>query len=41
MVGKNKYWGKYGTNKIDAEVALMKRVPSAYPQTTISIWTIE
>ena len=30
MVGKNKYWGKYGTNKIDAEVALMKRVPSAY-----------
>lgn len=30
MVGKNKYWGKYGTNKIDAEVTLMKRVPSAY-----------
>ena len=30
IVGKNKYWGKYGTNKIDAEVTLMKRVPSAY-----------
>lgn len=30
MVGKNKYWGKYGTNKINAEVALMKRLPSAY-----------
>ena len=28
--GINKYWGKYGTDKIDAENALMKRYPSAY-----------
>lgn len=27
---ENKYWGYYGTNKIEAEKALLKRVPSAY-----------
>lgn len=26
----NKYWGQYGTDKIKAEQALLKRVPSAY-----------
>ncbi len=26
----NKYWGKYGTDKIEAEKVLMKRNPSAY-----------
>lgn len=26
----NKFWGKYGTNKIDAEKALLERVPDAY-----------
>lgn len=29
-VGVNKYWGKYGTDKIAAEEALLKRVPNAY-----------
>ena len=29
-VAANKFWGKYGTDKIDAEEALMKRVPGAY-----------
>lgn len=28
--GANKYWGAYGTGKIDAEKALLKQVPSAY-----------
>ncbi len=28
--GKNKFWGDYGTNKIAAENALIKRVRSAY-----------
>ena len=28
--GKNKFWGDYGTNKIAAENALLKRVPDAY-----------
>ena len=28
--GKNKIWGKYGTDKIDAEKALLSRVPNAY-----------
>jgi len=28
--GKNKFWGDYGTNKINAENALIKRVPNAY-----------
>ncbi len=28
--GKNKFWGDYGTNKIDAENALSKRIPNAY-----------
>lgn len=28
--GKNKFWGDYGTNKIAAENALLKRVPTAY-----------
>ncbi|MDE7164361.1 MAG: NAD-dependent epimerase/dehydratase family protein [Clostridiales bacterium] len=28
--GKNKFWGDYGTNKIAAENALIKRVPNAY-----------
>jgi len=29
-VGKNKYWGQYGTNKIEAEKILLEKVPSAY-----------
>ncbi len=29
-LAENKYWGKYGTDKIEAEKALLKRVPSAY-----------
>ena len=28
--GRNKFWGDYGTNKISAENALLKRVPNAY-----------
>lgn len=28
--GRNKFWGDYGTNKITAENALLKRVPNAY-----------
>ncbi len=28
--GKNKFWGDYGINKIAAENALLKRVPTAY-----------
>lgn len=28
--GPNKFWGEYGTNKMDAENALMKRNPDAY-----------
>lgn len=28
--GANKYWGKYGTDKIEAENELIKRVPGAY-----------
>lgn len=28
--GKNKFWGDYGINKINAENALLKRVPHAY-----------
>lgn len=28
--GPNRYWGKYGTDKIEAETALLKRVPGAY-----------
>ena len=30
FLGENKYWGKYGTNKIEAETVLLKRVPNAY-----------
>lgn len=30
QVGVNKYWGKYGTDKIEAENALMRRNPDAY-----------
>lgn len=30
QTGSNKYWGAYGTNKIDAEEELRKRVPDAY-----------
>lgn len=26
----NKYWGKYGTDKIEAEHTLLKRIPNAY-----------
>lgn len=26
----NKFWGKYGTDKIEAETSLLKRVPDAY-----------
>ncbi len=29
-LGVNKYWGKYGTDKIEAENALIRRNPSAY-----------
>lgn len=29
-VGVNKYWGKYGTDKISAENALLSRNPNAY-----------
>lgn len=29
-LGENRFWGKYGTDKIEAEKALLKRVPSAY-----------
>ena len=29
-IGENKFWGKYGTNKIEAETVLQKRVPNAY-----------
>lgn len=29
-VGANKYWGSYGTNKIEAEEVLIKRNPNAY-----------
>nr|WP_317282575.1 NAD-dependent epimerase/dehydratase family protein [uncultured Sellimonas sp.] len=28
--GKNQYWLKYGSDKIDAETELLKRVPNAY-----------
>lgn len=30
QVGENAYWGKYGTDKIEAEELLMKRNPNAY-----------
>lgn len=30
VLGENKYWGKYGTDKIDAEKALLRRSPNAY-----------
>lgn len=30
VVGANQIWGAYGTNKIDAEKALLSRVPNAY-----------
>lgn len=29
-LGTNKYWGKYGTDKIEAEETLMNRKPTAY-----------
>lgn len=29
-LGRNKFWGDYGTNKIEAEEYLTKKVPSAY-----------
>lgn len=29
-LGANRYWGKYGTNKIEAERALLARDPNAY-----------
>ena len=29
-VGENKFWGKYGTDKIEAEKELLKRNPNAY-----------
>lgn len=28
--GPNRFWGKYGTDKIDAEAVLLKEVPGAY-----------
>ncbi|MBR4027896.1 MAG: NAD-dependent epimerase/dehydratase family protein, partial [Lachnospiraceae bacterium] len=30
ILALNKYWGKYGTDKIEAEQVLMKRNPNAY-----------
>ena len=30
VLAENKYWGIYGTNKIKAEAALLKREPNAY-----------
>ena len=30
LLGENKYWGAYGTNKIEAEKELLSRVPDAY-----------
>ena len=30
LLAENKYWGIYGTNKIEAEQVLMKRNPNAY-----------
>lgn len=30
QVGENAYWGKYGTDKIEAEALLLKRNPNAY-----------
>ncbi len=30
QTGENKYWGKYGTDKIAAEKELVKRIPNAY-----------
>lgn len=30
QLGANKFWGKYGTNKIEAEQTLTKRNPNAY-----------
>ncbi len=30
ITGENKIWGKYGTDKIEAEKALLNRVPNAY-----------
>ncbi len=30
VLGKNKFWGLYGTNKIEAEKELLTRVPNAY-----------
>lgn len=30
QTGANKYWGIYGTNKIEAEKELLRRVPKAY-----------
>jgi len=30
VLAVNKYWGKYGTDKIEAEEALMERNPNAY-----------
>lgn len=29
-LGRNKFWGDYGTNKIEAETALKEKVPKAY-----------
>ena len=29
-IGENRIWGKYGTDKIEAETELLKRVPRAY-----------
>ena len=29
-IGDNRFWGEYGTNKVDAEKALKERVPHAY-----------
>lgn len=29
-LGKNRFWGKYGTDKIEAEQTLLKRNPNAY-----------
>lgn len=29
-LGANRFWGKYGTDKIEAEETLQKRKPGAY-----------
>ena len=30
IIGENKIWGSYGIGKVNAELALQKKIPSAY-----------